>query len=179
MSIDLVFLLVMIMAIFKGLQRGLIVALFSLIGFIVGLAAALKLSVWVAAYLQDSTNISTRWLPLISFLAVFFAVVLLMRAVANLIEASVEIALLGWVNKLAGAILYMVLYILIFSVALFFLVQMHVVSEETIKASIVYEHVKPWGPMVINGIGSVIPFFNDMFYELEKFFENIAQKAGQ
>ena len=44
MIIDLILLGLMIMAVVKGLQRGFVVALFSMIAFIVGLVAALKLS---------------------------------------------------------------------------------------------------------------------------------------
>ena len=30
------------------------------------------------------------------------------------------------------------------------------------------------GPVVINAIGAIFPFFRDMFIDLEKFFDNIA-----
>ena len=176
MIIDIALLALVIVAIIKGLQRGIIVALFSLIGLIVGLAAALKLSVLVAGWLNGSVNVSSKWLPVISFILVFVVVVLLLRLMANMIEASVELALLGWVNKLGGAILYAAIYTLSFSVLLFFLVQVKLISEKTVNESITYSYIKPWGPLVINAIGRFIPLFKDMFTELENFFENLAQK---
>jgi membrane protein required for colicin V production len=176
MIIDIALLALLIIAIIKGLQRGIIVALFSLIGLIVGLAAALKLSVLVAGWLDGSVNVSSKWLPVISFILVFVVVVLLLRLMANMIEASVELALLGWVNKLGGAILYAAIYTLSFSVLLFFLVQVKLISEKTVNESITYSYIKPLGPMVINAIGRFIPLFKDMFMELENFFENLAQK---
>jgi membrane protein required for colicin V production len=179
MVIDIVLLVMLVMAVIKGLQRGIIVAVFSLIGLIVGIAAALKLSVLVAGWLEDSTNISSRWLPAISFLLVFVVVVLLIRLVANLIEASVKLALLGWVNKIGGALLYMIIYTLSYSVLLFFLVQLKLISEKTIAESVTYTYVEPWGPVVINGIGKIIPLFKDMFTELENFFGKLAQKIPQ
>jgi len=179
MIIDIVLLVMLVMAVIKGLQRGIIVAVFSLIGLIVGIAAALKLSVLVAGWLEDSTNISSRWLPAVSFLLVFVVVVFLIRLMANLIEASVELALLGWVNKIGGALLYMIIYTLSFSVLLFFLVQLKLVSEKTIAESVTYSYVEPWGPVVINGIGKIIPLFKDMFAELENFFGKLAQKIPQ
>lgn len=179
MIIDIVLLVMLVMAVIKGLQRGIIVAVFSLIGLIVGIAAALKLSVLVAGWLEDSTNISSRWLPAVSFLLVFVVVVFLIRLMANLIEASVELALLGWVNKIGGALLYMIIYTLSFSVLLFFLVQLKLISEKTIAESVTYSYVEPWGPVVINGIGKIIPLFKDMFAELENFFGKLAQKIPQ
>ena len=52
MIIDIAFAIVMILAIFKGFSKGFIVGIFSLLAFIIGLAAALKLSVVVANYLR-------------------------------------------------------------------------------------------------------------------------------
>ena len=77
MLIDLAFGVLMVLAIFKGYQKGFVIAVFSLLAFIIGLAAALKLSTVVAAYLHDSTSISVRWLPLVAFLLVFLVVVIL------------------------------------------------------------------------------------------------------
>ena len=56
MIIDIVFVIIMILAIFKGLSKGLMLGIFSLLAFIIGLAAALKLSVVVAAYLKADKN---------------------------------------------------------------------------------------------------------------------------
>lgn len=176
MVIDLLFLCVLALALFKGLQRGLIVAVFSLVAFIVGLAAALKLSAVAAVYLQEHWDVSTRWAPVLSFALVFLVVVLLIRIAANLIETTVEVAWLGWVNKVGGVLLYMVLYTIIFSILLFFAVQMKMISDETLQASVCYAFIEPWGPVVMNGFGRLIPVFRDLFTELEDFFGNLSQK---
>jgi membrane protein required for colicin V production len=145
----------------------------------VGLAAALKLSTVVADYLKDSTSISAKWLPFLSFAIVFIGVVLLIRWAANLMEASLEVALLGWVNRLGGILLYVVVYTLAFSVVLFFATQMRLFSEETIAKSVTYSSIRPLGPMVIDGFAKLIPWFKDMFTELEGFFAHIAERSTQ
>ena len=71
MIIDIIVAVILILAIIKGYRQGLIVAFFSLIAFIVGLAAALKLSVVVAGYIGKAVNVSDKWLPIISFAVVF------------------------------------------------------------------------------------------------------------
>ena len=174
--IDIIFLIVLAIGAIKGVQRGFIVAIFSIIAMIIGLAAAMKLSTVAADYLQDSVNISARWLPVISFVLVFILVVLLVRIVANLLQKTVEMALLGWANRLTGAILYMFLYTIIFSVVLFFSEQLLLLQQETIAESKVYSWVEPIGPFVINGIGKFIPFFEDMFKDLKAFFENMSHQ---
>ena len=177
MFIDLVFAVLLIMAIFKGLRRGFIVAVFSILAFIIGLAAAMKLSAVVAQQLADSTNISAKWLPFISFLLVFILVAILVRIVAKLIEKSVEFAFLGWLNRLLGVALYIALYTIIFSILLFYAIQMHIIKQETLNASVTYSFIQPWGPYVINALGSVVPWFKDMFEQLKDFFGNIGTES--
>jgi membrane protein required for colicin V production len=179
MAIDILFAVIMLVAIIKGWRRGLIIAVFSVVAGIVGLAAALKLSTVVAAYLKDSTNVSVQWLPFLSFAIVFIGVVLLIRWAANLMEASLEVALLGWVNRLGGIVLYVIVYTLAFSVLLFFAAQLKLFSEDTIARSVIYPRIQPWGPAVINTFAKLVPWFKDMFTELEDFFAHIAQRATQ
>jgi membrane protein required for colicin V production len=178
MIIDIAFLLIMILAIFKGLSKGLIVGIFSLLAFIIGLAAALKLSAVVAAYLNKNVLSATKWLPVISFLLVFIVVILLVGLGARLIKKTIDLAMLGWLDRLGGIALYIIIYTIIFSVLLFFAEKILWLKPNVIESSVVYKYVSPWGPKVINNLGKIIPFFKDMFLELEGFFERLAQKPA-
>jgi membrane protein required for colicin V production len=174
MLIDLVFVVMMALAIFKGYNRGLIVAVFSLLAFIVGLAAAVKLSAVVAGWLGENVNVSKEWLPVVSFALVFIGVVLLVRMGAKMIEKSVQLVMLGWVNRLGGIAFFAILYLIILSIAIFYAEQLGLLKPDVIKASKTYSFVKPWGPKVIDGLGSVIPWFKGLFQELESFFGRVA-----
>jgi len=174
MLIDIIFAVILVIACFKGLRKGLIVAVFSLVAFVVGLAAALKLSSTVAGWLGSSTNIAAKWLPLISFILVFFGVVLLVRLGAALIEKSFQAVMLGWANRLGGIIFYALLYLFIFSIFLFYADKMGLLKPATIAESQTYAFISPWGPKVMDAIGSLIPIFRDMFADLEKFFGQMA-----
>jgi membrane protein required for colicin V production len=176
MLLDIILLVLLILAVIKGYQRGLIVGVFSLIAIIVGLAAAIKLSAVVAEYIGKAVKISDTWLPVVSFAVVFILVVLLIRLGANMLQKTVEIALLGWVNRLGGILLYIAIYLIVYSVILFYVEQVKLIQPETIQNSVSYTFIQPWGPGVINGFASFIPFFKDMFTELQSFFEGVAQK---
>lgn len=170
MLVDIIYLILIIIAVFKGYSRGLVVALFSIVGFIIGLAAALKLSAVVSSYLEGTTSIPSRWLPFISFAIVFLIVVIAVRMLAKVVETAFEMALLGWANKLAGIVIYIALYTIIYSVFLFYADKMKLIAATTIQQSVTYSFIQPFAPAVINGLGTVIPWFKDMFTELEDFF---------
>ena len=178
MIIDVAFILVMIVAIFKGLSKGFVVGIFSLLAFIIGLAAALKLSAGVANYLSKDVTSATKWLPFISFLLVFIVVILLVSLGARLIKKTIDLAMLGWLDRLGGMVLFIIIYTIIFSVILFFAEKILVLKPNVIESSVVYKYVSPWGPKVINNLGKIIPFFKDMFRQLESFFGNLVQKSA-
>jgi membrane protein required for colicin V production len=177
MIIDIILAVILVIAVIKGFRQGLIVALFSVVAFIVGLAAALKLSVVVAGYIGKAVNVSDQWLPVISFAVIFLVVVLLVRLGAKLIQKSVEFAMLGWVNRLGGILLYAALYILIFSILIFYAEQLQFIKPETKDQSVTYSYIQPWGPKVMDGIGELIPFFKGMFNNLEVFFDGVSRNV--
>jgi membrane protein required for colicin V production len=154
MFLDAVFMILMALACFKGYSKGFIIAIFSVLGFIVGLAAALKLSATVAAKLSEHTDVG-KWLPALSFLLVFIAAVFLVN--------------------MAGILLYALLYSIIFSVFVFYAVQLHFIKIESLHASVTYPYLNPLGPKVIEGFGVLIPWFKNMFAELEQFFGTFAK----
>ncbi len=142
MVIDLLFLGAMLLAVFKGLKNGLVIAVFSLVGWVIGLIAAVKFSSVAAEYLKAHVN--PRWLSVISFVVVLVLVLLLVRLGATLIEKAVELSLLGWANRLGGIFFYVLLYAFILSVLIFFAEKVQLISEETISSSRMYPWIKPW-----------------------------------
>lgn len=158
------------------MRKGLIVALFSIFAFVAGLAAALKLSAVVAARLSTEVSPTFKWLPMLSFLLVFMLVAFLVNLGGRIIQKTFETILLGWVNRVAGMLLYMALYTFIFSIILFFASQAHLINANTIASSFFFPYIQPLGPRVINAIGDLIPFFKNMFSELQKFFGGLSNK---
>jgi membrane protein required for colicin V production len=177
MVIDSLFVVCLIIAIIKGYTRGVIVAVFSFLSIFIGLAAALKLAAVVASGLQGSLNVSGKWLPLLSFALVMFVVVLLVRWGAKVIETTVDLALMGWLNKILGILLYAAIYITLLSTLIFFADKMNIISAQAIEGSHCYPFVKPWAHAAIEGFGNIIPFFKGLFAQLELFFSSIGDKV--
>ncbi len=173
--IDIIAFALIFIGVIKGMRKGLVLGIFSVLAFIIGLAAAIKLSAVVAEQLEASTNLSQRWLPVLAFALVFVLVVFLVRLGAKLIEKALQMAMLGWLNKLGGIILYVLLYLLIFSVLLFYAEQLNLIKPATAEVSLTYPIIYPMAPEVIGALGTVLPFFRDMFAELETFFDRLAR----
>ena len=113
MLIDIITVILVLMAVFKGLRKGFVVAIFSLFAYFIGLAAALKLSTLMAGYIGSNVEVSQRWLPFLAFFLVFIIVVLLVRLGAKAIEGMMKMMMLGWLNRIGGVILYIIIYFFI------------------------------------------------------------------
>ncbi|RYY72115.1 MAG: CvpA family protein [Chitinophagaceae bacterium] len=179
MLIDIIALVLLVMAIFKGLSKGVIVALFSFLAFIIGLAAALKLSAAMAEYIGANVEVSQRWLPFLAFIVVFVIVVLLIRLGAKLLQSAVQMVMLGWVNRIGGVLFYVLIYYFIYSILLFYATQLGLIKPATVEASVTYNYIAPFGPKMMEILGSVIPWFKNMFEELLHFFDAVGEDSKQ
>ena len=113
MTFDIVCLIVYLFAIIKGIQRGLILAVFSFIGFILGLVLSIHFCGYVAEWIKHHSSFSGKWLLGLAFISIFLSILLIVRILAKSIEAGVAFAMLGWLNKLGGVIFYILFYTLL------------------------------------------------------------------
>ncbi|MEO6838100.1 MAG: CvpA family protein [Ginsengibacter sp.] len=178
MIIDVAFFLTMILAVFKGYSKGLVVGIFSFLAFVIGLAAALKLSTVVAHHFETPGGNSSKWLPVISFILVFIIVAFIVNIGARIIKKTVSLAMLGWLDKIGGIIFYIIIYTIIFSVILFFAEKTFLIKKETIAESSVNNYVAPWGPKVMDNLGKIIPLFKDLFLQLQAFFGKLGHNLA-
>jgi len=178
MFIDFVFFILLLTAAFKGYSKGLIVAVFSLIAFFIGLVAAMKLSASVAVWLQDTTGTQSTWMPFIAFILVMAGVMLLIRIGAKMLEKAAQFVMFGWLNRLGGILFYAIIYTMFLSIVLFYADNMNLISDETIASSKTYSFIAPWGPKAIEAIGAVIPVFKGLFDQLETFFDGANKKIS-
>ena len=148
MLIDILFLAMIAVAVFKGIKNGLIVAIFSIVGWILGIYAAFRFADVAAGYLKGTLDMSPKTLYILSFIIVFLIVMLLVHLGARVVEKTVELAFMGWLNRIGGIFFYVLLYTLIFSVMIFFADKFKLLSDETIAASRVYPWVKPLAQII-------------------------------
>lgn len=170
MWIDAIFLGFFVVAVIKGASRGIIMALFSFVGWFVGLLAAIKFSAVIARFMLHHTTIGARWLPVLSFVLAFVIAVWLVRAAGKIMEKVVNLASLGLINRVGGALLYTGMYILSCSVLLFYAGKMNLLDPGSLSASYVYSLTKDWIPNIVEALGNFIPVLKNVFRDLQDFF---------
>ncbi|HXS36929.1 MAG TPA: CvpA family protein [Flavipsychrobacter sp.] len=179
MLLDIIGITLVIILFIRGYRKGIIVAAFSLLGFILGIICALKLSHTFASWLFDKGIITSGWAQVVSFIVLFIVVVLLVRLLAKAIDSVVNAVFLGFISRLLGGLFYAFIAAVIWSTLLWIANQMHLISPETIAHSKTYSWFTPVAPWVCDHVGKVLPFAKHIFSDLQHFFENVNQKLPQ
>jgi len=159
-------------------MKGLIVAAFAVISIVLGIILSLKLSEKLATYLLDRHIVTTAWAMPVSYIAIFLGVVLLVRLLAKAIETSFDMVMIGWLNKLAGGLLYSFMIAMVWSSLLWIAEKMQLISAATITTSITYPYFAKLAPWVFEHIGGLLPFAKNIFADLEVFFKKVNDYVG-
>ena len=144
--IDIVFAILLGLALYKGIKNGLFVELASLIALIAGIFIALKFSGFAKSILENTVSWNPKYIEITAFALTFIAVVAGIHLSAKLLTKIADFAFLGWVNKLAGAGFSMLKTILALSIVILLFEKINVnnmvTSQETLDESIFYNPVK-------------------------------------
>ena len=174
MIIDVISLVIFLYGFYRGFVKGFIFSVFSFFAFFIGIIAALKFVHTVSVMMQGWFDINSKYLPFVAFILVFIGVIFLIRTLARLLTRFMNLLQLKLLNKIAGAVLFLLIFFFIFSTLLWLFNQVNLISPEIKVHSYTYHLIEPLAPAVINTLGSLIPFIKDTFQSLESFFEELA-----
>ena len=101
--LDIVLIVVIGIATFIGLRKGIISMSLTLAGLIVGIVVAGRYYVPFSQYLTCIS--STTWARIAAFSIIFIGILVIAALLSRLLEKAASAIMLGWANRLVGAIL--------------------------------------------------------------------------
>jgi membrane protein required for colicin V production len=173
MILDSIITISCILAFYRGWKKGIVSAVLSLIGVIVGTILSLSLSHKVAAFLESQHIFNTQYMLPIAFILIFIAVIFIVRFLIKLLESVLKMAMLGWANKLVGAGLY-TLFTLFFISALFWLCNtVGIITPSAKQQSKSYSIVEPIAPKAIDIISPFLPYCKNILQQIKDMTQKI------
>lgn len=118
-TIDIVLASLLVIALIMGLRKGFVVQLASLLALVFGIYGATKLTDWTCGLFIEQTDTSVQnesYFPVIMFVVVFLLIVIAIHLLAWLIEKSLKLIAMNWLNRLAGGIFSLLKWVMIISV---------------------------------------------------------------
>ena len=119
--IDVVILVPIIYAAWKGFKHGLIIEIFTLLALFVGLYAGIHFSDLTANILRKNVGLSSKYIPVIAFSITFLGIGAMVYFLGKTIERIIKVTQLTPINKLGGVFFSVLKYIYILSTILILL----------------------------------------------------------
>lgn len=117
--LDLILLIPVVWLCIRGLSKGFIIELASLIGLVLGILAAWYFSGYASDFLKEYFTLNEQTLRIISCIVIFLAVMLVVYLIGKVTEKIIDLAMLGWLNKILGGIMGLLKGIVLVSIILF------------------------------------------------------------
>jgi membrane protein required for colicin V production len=119
--IDMFIMVLLVYAVFRGITRGLVLQLASLVALIAGIFLALKFSGFTAHYLVKHWALDYEYLYMVSLAITFALVFIMINILGNMLDKVIQTSRLSLINKLAGAFFNICKVMLIMGVLLLFI----------------------------------------------------------
>ena len=158
--LDIVLLVCLIPAVIQGLRKGFIAQVVAIISLVLGGWLAYRFSSAVTEWLGQWISASGPALNIIAFILIFAIVVTLLFLLGKILEASIKIILLGWLNKLLGLVFSLFKYVLVIGLLIILFDSINgkfgLVSDEFLDSSFLYSGIRSisW---------SVFPYLTSLF----------------
>ena len=156
--LDIVSILFLLIFFIRGYSKGIIVAVFSFLSILLGIVIALKLSATVSSMLATYGGFTSSWVPLLSYILIFTLVLLSVRWIARLLRSALQVVALGWLDSIAGGVLYVITAALVESTLLWVCDKVQLLSPSTMAESNMYPYIRPLAPWAYQHVGQLIPF---------------------
>jgi membrane protein required for colicin V production len=167
--IDIIILIPLLWFAYKGFTKGLIIELATLLALLAGIYIASHFSNYTADFLRDNLGMKSEYMNIISFSVTFLAVIVLVMIFGKSLEKVINLLMLSFINKIAGALFGLVKVAFIISV--FFMIlgnfdaEEMLISQEHREGSLLYNPVKKIAPAVFP---AVMEGKNKIMEELEE-----------
>lgn len=168
MIFDILLLIFIGIGFYQGYKNGIIYSVFSIIGWFLGIVAALKFSYIIADLLRDYGHLGLKTLAIISFILVLACVVGLMKLIAWGLEQILKSVSMNFFNQIFGGILHSLVGLYVLCVFIWFLNKLEIFPQSQKNSSHVYPYIANLAPKVMAASGKIVPMFKDTFEKFDK-----------
>ena len=154
--LDIILGLLLLYGLWKGLKNGLFVEIASIIALVAGIYGAIHFSYYAGDYLSQNMEWDGRYINIAAFVITFIIIVLAVNLLGKFLTKIADFAMLGLLNKIAGALFGALKVAVILGALLVFIDRaidsLGLVKNETMQRSILYEPIKEIGEFVFSKV---------------------------
>ena len=150
--LDIIFLIPLLFALYRGFKKGIIHMIASLAALVLGIFGAIQLRPFFASFLDSLFDISPDYINIVAFSMAFLVIVLLVHMVAYLVERLIKAVALNFVNRLLGMAFGLLVTAFVISMVLWPLNQINAekqfIKPERMENSLLYKPLSAFAPAI-------------------------------
>lgn len=158
--LDIIILVCIVPAVIVGICKGFISQAMALCSILVGVWASSRFANVVAGWISGYLSISAPVVKVISFILILVVVIVLLYLIGKMLEGVVKLVMLGWVNRLLGALFALAACVLALGVAVLAFNALnnafHLVKPSVISDSVLYPVIKDIADSVFPYLKSIL-----------------------
>ena len=150
--LDIIFLVPLLFALYRGFKKGIIHMVASLAALLLGIFGAIKLRPLFASMLDSLFDISPDYINVIAFSLAFVVIVMVVHLLAYVVEKLIKAVALNFVNRLLGMGFGVLITAFVISMILWPINQVNeeqqIIKAERIENSLLYRPLSAFAPAV-------------------------------
>jgi len=150
--LDIIFLVPLLFALYRGFKKGIIHMAASLLALILGIFGAMKLRPLFASLLDSVFTINPEHMNVIAYSVAFVTIVLVVHLLAFVVEKVIKAVALNFVNRLLGMGFGLLVTAFVISMILWPLNQVNaerqIIKPKHIEGSLLYKPISAFAPAV-------------------------------
>ncbi|UWX54800.1 CvpA family protein [Maribacter litopenaei] len=140
----------------KGLSNGLLIEIASIIALVIGIYGAIHFSYIAGDYLSERMDWDEKFINIAALIITFIIIVVVVQIVAKILTKIIDIAMLGILNKIAGALFGVVKVAVILGALLIFIERLNtnfdLPSQEMKNTSLLYYPLMELGAFIFDNV---------------------------
>ena len=151
--LDIILSIPLLWGLYKGITRGIIKELASLLALVLGTYGAIHFSEQIQPTLQANTSLDHLYLPIIAFATTFIVIILLVRLLGIILDKIINLVALGMLSRLLGGVFRMLKTAFIISALLLVFntldYQLEMIPKKQKKKSLLYKPISEIVPHLL------------------------------
>lgn len=175
-TLDVIILIPLIFGAYKGFRKGLVMELVSMLALLLAVISSFYFMQKGVELLKPHLGNENSLLPVFSFVIIFVAVLMGVFYLGKVLKKILDVTLLGSVDDVAGAILGLLKWGLVFSIFLWLFDKGGIILPENLtQSSVLFPYVVAYAPMMLDGVTVLLPFANELIGQVEGLLEQFAK----
>ena len=174
--LDIILVIPLLWGLYKGVSKGIIKELASLVALIIGIYGAVHFADSIQPYIKNSLSIESSFLPILSFAITFIGIVLVVRFIGYIVDKIIKLVALGFISRVLGGVFGVLKTAFIISALLLvvntFDYYLNLIPLEQKNASVLYRPLSNMIPSIVPNVSDG----NSLINEAEKIWEEAEQK---